>query len=329
MRLVPLFLVVVHIAAFGPACAGLDACPQGQSLVEGVCVAPPTPCPKTQGITIACEWFPDADGNPEPSFTDWELAVEPGPIVAGEPFGVEFTGRAFYDAAFLNDGQRYLGGYKRIAVLDLMGTVRVRKGATGDDVELRAAPIDRTCTYDEDGNAGPDAGPEFPSCSTENDNEDGSNDDCTGLGGSPHPDNLCLAFIPVETSDDCEPDGVCDQLGATGPNSACEVAGFCTTEPAAVPFGLETGAYTAAAEGNVLFGWDDENTGAILLEDGTYELPPANPDEPVGPNGVRAFVGGIQVVFQCTMAESVQADTEVVAGRTPDPLLISCPIEQP
>jgi hypothetical protein len=243
--------------------------------------------------------------------------VEPGPIIADQRFAVGFTGHATFDETFLNDGVR-LFGFKRVAVLDMRGTVHVRKGATGDDVALNPTPIEKTCTYDEEGNEGPNAGP-FPSCLDD--------DDCTGLGSVPDPLNRCLAYYPITTSEDCAPDGVCDSLGATGPNSTCDLNGFCVSGDLEIPLGPASGDYVADSEGNVLFGWDDESTGAILQEDGrTWILPkPEGLEEPFGPNGFRALVGPVEVVFACTMG----VETESVSRRMGDVGLISCPIEDP
>jgi hypothetical protein len=149
--LLSIFLMVVWSAG----CAQTSVCPEGQTLVEGACEAPPPPPPKTRNIRLACEWLPDGDNNPEPAFTSWELTVEPGPIIADQRFGVGFRGRAFFNETFLNEGMRILGGFNRVAFLDMRGTVHVRKGATGDDVELNPTPIEKSCTYDEEGNEAP------------------------------------------------------------------------------------------------------------------------------------------------------------------------------
>ena len=80
----------------------------------------------------------------------------------------------------------------------------------------------------------------------------------------------------------------------------------------------------------MLIGWDDENTGASVAGDGTYDLPAAMLTGPVTPNGIRVLAGALQVTLACTMAvDSGGPDGVGVADKaspTPDSALLSLPI---
>jgi hypothetical protein len=97
--------------------------------------------------------------------------------------------------------------------------------------------------------------------------------------------------------------------------------------PLVVELQAKNEVYLAADSGTVLFGWDDEGTGAQLDESGdpsdaTWILPEADFDEP-GPNSIRAVLGqSIPASLDCTMGESAGT-----VKRTRDALLISFPIE--
>ncbi|MBW1756056.1 MAG: hypothetical protein JRD92_04485 [Deltaproteobacteria bacterium] len=299
------------------------------------------PEPKTKSIQLGCT------DNLSPSFSRvfWEIEVNPGPIVAGEPFGVDFTGRAVFHEVFLDSAQLGIpGGHERFELIELKATVHVRRGATDRDgapapdvVLMQSDTIQRTCTYDDDGNKGVGAGP-FSMCSEDNDNPDGSNDECTGLGGTPSPDNPCLEFVALPTSNDCEPEGVCDTRdGGFGiKNAECVANGFCVTAPLEIPLEGSLPSYRAAASGSVFFGWDDVSTGATLQEggrnDGSWILPPAVFEVPTGPNGFRIRIDDLSVATECTMGVNSRG-TNGVGSRdlgsspTPDSKLIWFPIQ--
>jgi hypothetical protein len=59
--------------------------------------------------------------------------------------------------------------------------------------------------------------------------------------------------------------------------------------------------FTTDASGAVLFGWDDQSTGATLNPDGTWSLPPAVFTNPTGQNGVKVIAAGLSVSLECTM----------------------------
>jgi len=341
MRHCPPLLTVFLIVVCSGGCAQTGVCPEGQPLIDGECTAPPgDPEPQTAPLQLACEFSTEPDDNPVVAAYPVMLTVEPGPIVAAQPFAARLTGRWVLFAFQINVAQAFWpGGFTRAAIMEAQATVHVRRGTTGsDDVTLKLAPIERTCTYDENGNNGFDAGPDYPSCSQDNDNADGSNDDCTGLGGIPDPRNRCLQFVGGGQSEDCAPGGVCDELGATGPGSACEANGFCATTDLVMELESTTGAYIAESSGEVLFGWDDQSTGAIIREggpnDGTWLLPPAAFNRPAGPNGLRLLIDGvIPFGMECTMGVfylDVDAvpSADPLSSPMPDYRLITFPIRQ-
>jgi hypothetical protein len=97
------------------------------------------------------------------------------------------------------------------------------------------------------------------------------------------------------------------------------------------------GTYQAAASGNVLFGFDDQNT-EILQEggcnDGTWIIPAPDFADPVGPNGTRAIAGGIPIAIECVMGENSRGpfgidSCDPLVSPTPDSRLISFPIQEP
>jgi len=296
------------------------------------------PGPKTRTLALGC-----ADSTSTLiRFISWELTVDPGPIVAGEAFGVTLRSRAVFNETFLDLAQPAVpGGFKRIELLELNATVHVRAGATGPDVLLFSSPIPTTCTYDDGGNTDPDV-ESFPTCSQTNDNPDGSNEDCTGLGGTPSPENPCGQFGAIPTSSDCAPEGECDTLdGGFGvKNDQCEANRFCVTGSLEVPLEGSVEApqgYTAAGSGSVFFGWDDESTGAELDHsggdnDGTWILPPAVFEEETGPNGYRVRVAGLPFAVECTMGVNSRGSAgigsrDALSSPTPDSKLIWFPIQ--
>lgn len=313
--------------ALAGACATFDGSP-GDDAGTGGCES--IDSEKTKSIRLACT----SDVGPGVSGFPWELTVDPGPILSGEEFGASFSGVAEFRELWLDNAQSWQlppNGFQRIEFVQLQATVHVRVGATGGDVVLTAASLPRTCTYDDDGNTGVE-GSSFPPCSEENDNPDGSNDDCTGLGGVPRPENRCAQFVSIPFSEDCSPGGACDTLdGGFGLKTVqCVTNGFCVTGPLRVPLDGNMEGYRAATSGSVLFGWDDQNTGAVLDETGAWVLPDAVFEEPTGPNGFRALFEGVPVAHECTMAEieDVTIGGELIRRQVPtlEPSLIAFPI---
>ena len=106
--------------------------------------------------------------------------------------------------------------------------------------------------------------------------------------------------------------------------------GFCVTGPLPLELDAEMGSYTADAEGPVLFGWDDENTGYVVGDDGAYIIPQASYPAPTPPNGLRV-VALLSVALQCVMAVDSNGDDGVgvpdQSSPAPDSALLSIPIE--
>jgi hypothetical protein len=272
------------------------------------------------------------------SLLPWELTVDPGSIVSGQPFGAKFSAEAHFPRFFLSAAQALPGGATRANLIAIQATVHVRRGATDPrDVTLTLAPIQRSCRYDDDGN---EIGPgSFPPCSEENDDpDDDSNSDCIGLGGVPSPENPCGQFVDIQISHDCGRDGICERLGEEALRN-CLRNGFCVTAPIVLELEGDVDGYVAASAGHVLFGWDDASTGAEIDQTsgpnhGTWFLPEADYYAEPGPNGMRWTVRGEQIALECTMAVSSWGPFGVgsrhgLSSPAPDHTLISFPIQQP
>jgi hypothetical protein len=333
LRLVLNLLVSAVVVSLG-GCSdlGSEACPQGEVELDGICVPLPSsalfadPPPVKMTIDLGCT----NDVDTEIRVLRWDLTVDPGPIVGGEAFGAIFSGEFRLDEFTLDQGQTGLGLNKRSNNIDLRATVHVRGGVTSEvrDVVLTNQPGGETCAFDNNGNADPTAGPSFPTCSPVNDAEDGSNSDCTGLGGMPDPRNVCGQFIPLPTEDDCD---ICAELNKA---DQCASNGFCITGDLKIPLKGPEEVYIAAGAGQVLFGWDDQSTDAILddttrPDDPMWILTTPDFDAEPGPNGFRIRVSyhtvdnGIPIAFECTMASG----TPGLLRPTPDSALISFPIQ--
>jgi hypothetical protein len=225
------------------------------------------------------------------SILSWEQTVDPGaPVEPGAEFTADLTGTAFFASSFLDGVLNVLPDIDRIEITQLAATVQVRSGATGDGVTLGAGDIPYSCEQ-LDG-----SGAEVP-CDPANDAEDGSNSDCEPV----IPGNGCGQFLFLPTSLDCSVGGECDGLGKadTGscrdttttacqtaadcpgsetcipdgglpgdvPGSQCNRSGFCITSDLPLPLETKSGTYTADADASeILFGWDETNTGAEAVE---------------------------------------------------------------
>lgn len=278
-------------------------------------------------MTIGCA----NNVTPDNSLLDWKLEVDvPNPIVSGESFNADLGGTAVFDEGFLDTGDALIGGGLEVVnLVDLKATVHVREGASGPNVTLT---VDED-SYDYECLQGRTA------CDPQNDLEGTPgarpNSDCQPESSL----NPCGRFIRVPTSSDCGPDGPCAERNKTGPDSQCDRNGFCVTGDLTIQLEAATGRYTADSEGEVLFGWADESTGATIRESGsdagTWILPDAVYSEPTGPLGFRVSVGGIPVALECTMAVDCKGPLSNVdclnflTSPTPSFALISFPIEQP
>lgn len=275
--------------------------------------------PIEKSITLGCS----NNVTDDISILAWDLSVTPdGDVVADGAFDAELTGVAFFDETFLDAAQGAIpGGITEAALVSIAATVHVQSGATGDDVLLvDGLDVPYTCAI-----------PPNPECDPANDTASvpgaRGNTDCVPTGLF----NPCNRNVSIPTSDDCEVGGVCDGLGKTGEGSQCETNGFCVTGPLPLPMNTASGSYTADATGSVLFGWDDENTGATVNPDGTYALPPAVFANSPEPNGLRVSAG-LGIALQCTMAVDSGGDDGVdvpdQASPTPDSALLEIPITE-
>lgn len=270
-------------------------------------------CSVRKLITLGCT----NNVNDNVSILEWELWVtREGDIVGGESFDATLDGIAFFSEEFLDAAQGAIpGGVEDAGLVAIAATVLPRSGATGDPVTLVddsdapfACAIGRTaCDPANDDASIPGAR---------------ANSDCTPSGVF----NPCLQFTAIPTSSDCSE---CDALG--DPKSMqCANNGFCVTGPLPVDLEAKTTTYTAASSGEVLLGWDDQNTGATENPDGTYELPPVAFIDPPTPNGVRVFAI-LQAAVQCTMAVDSGGPNGVgipdQSSPSPDTALLSLPIE--
>lgn len=345
------FRVFTLLLAFLLGCSDL-ACPDGDIRVEGVCQAAGLvdPEPRVKAIPLACANNLGL-GEDTARFTaiEWELTVDPRAIESGKDFGARFKVFAGFSEFMMTGAQVYLGGaMTRLNVKAAQATVLIRRGAVDAEPQLlrfepSSASLPWTCRYDELGNA-EFGGRDFPVCSPGNDNPDGSNDDCTGLGGEADPANPCGQFKDVDISEDCSVGGVCDRLGKQWPVwpaavDLCDVHGFCVLGPVEVPLEAELDGFVAEESGHVLFGLDDQNSGWELdlsngPNHGGWKVEDADYDAPPGPNSVRVRAGETPLALECTMAISsysvfAEETRDQVPFPAPDHLLISFPIQEP
>lgn len=327
-------------------CVELGACAPGQRVIDGACAPPADPCPEevSKPIQVGCAVNPVPPGASEIGSFSWELTVKPSGITSGERSWASFEGRMLIDAGILNLGQFLLGAHHRVGIVDAKATVQIREGAQaeGGDVVLEIIPIQKTCTYDRSGRRGPGAGP-FPSCDEKKDFEDGSNDDCTGLGGVPDADNQCLSYFRYTTSDNCSDNGPCAQLGETGPSSACDRNGFCVSEALEIGLAPKSAAFIPDSSGSVLFGWGERGNVEPLevgANRGAYD-----PSELRRDFGTEIVLNGLDVrldteslsfplAFECIMGVNSRGPDGVPTvsdwvSPSPDGALISCPIQEP
>jgi len=276
------------------------------------------------------------------SIVRFDLKVDPGQIVAGNPFTAELTGVArvpeFRVLQWFNGV--VCGGVRTIQVVDLAATVSVRSGATGADVELG---LDVAAL-----SPGPASFCNFPS-------EQICTADSECLGGTCWPPIL-LQDIPVIDGIPLSPGGCdadtsncptpgpptdcdCSACAALDPpgcgaldlppctkGDQCDLNGFCVAGDVPLPLERRTGNYIADPVSGtpILFGWFDGNP-PVTNPDGTMELPEASFSNPVPPIGIRVNGGSLAVSFQCLMGVDSGGPYGVgVPGKaspTPDSLL--------
>jgi len=311
-----LALVVLLTLTLLAACAGLE-----EPVVD------PDPPPRTKTILMGC-------ANPISEITSggigWELTVDPGAIVSGQPFAADLKAVAIFDAFAISVAQLAFpgsGGFKDAMLVELHATVHVREGAMGEDVLLTPEPIPYVCEVSR------------TPCNPDNDlpgtERVRANTDCQPQT----PANPCGRFVEVPTSDDCDPGGFCESVGRTGPESQCELNGFCVSDSLRVPLEGKRQLYEADASGTVLFGFEDREstTGATLVDDGecndgTWTMPIPSFEDPLGPNGVRVILGVAPVALECVMGEDSRGDFGIdscdpLSSPTENSRLIRFPIQ--
>jgi hypothetical protein len=270
----------------------------------------------TKTISIACT----NNVTPDVSLLEWELTVSPVPIEAEEPFTAALEGVAVFPEFFLDAAQPPVpGGVQEVNLVSLNATVQARSGATGDERTLTNEAIPYECFF---GRAPCDPANDLPGTPGVRGNTDCPESET----------NTCGRFVRLPTSSDCDAGGVCESLGKTGPGSQCSLNEFCITGGVEVELARELGEYMAEAEGDILFGWADESTGATLEADGTWKLREAVYDDPPGPIGLRVSVGIFTVAFECAMGvDSAGPDGPGVpnlSSPTPDERLLSFAIQR-
>jgi len=274
-------------------------------------------------VAVACT----NNRNEETGIENWELEVSTTPVESGKPFTATLRGIALFDENFLDIMQDlFPGGVEEINLVDLKATVHVREGATGEDVVLEPEENDYQCGD----SFGPpcDHANDLPSVPGRVGNV--GNTDCQDPEG---PTNPCGRFIRLPISTECEPDGICDEHRKLGPPTfQCERNRFCITGGLRLPLQAQTREYTAGAQGEVLFGWDDQSTGATIQQggeyDGTWILPPAVYEEPIASIGARVTVRNIPAALECTMGVDSGLTTPsqlLISSPTPNEALIKIP----
>ena len=290
-------------------------CSNGECDAAGDCqfvaIDPPS---STKAITLGCTNSVSSDV----SILSFDLTVDPTAVVSGQALTADLDGVAEFSESFLDAAQAAIpGGVTKAAIIDLQATVIARSGGTGADVALTTEAIAYTCAAD------------AAACDPLNDAASipgaRENSDCLPLGSF----NPCARHVPVPTSSDCAPGGVCDGLGKLA--AQCDTNGFCVTGGIPLPLEAAVGSYTANASGTLRFGWDDASTGATVDTDGTWLLPPVLFADPLGPNGLRVNASGLAVGLECTMGvdsddpvsrcrggRQGESHTRYIADRAPD-----------
>ena len=266
-----------------------NQCPSGEVCIELVCVPNAIdPDPQSVILGMGCTNNVTADI----SILPFTLDVDPSAVIGGAIVPVDLGGIAEFSEVFLDAAQGAVpGGVTSADLVNLAATALIRTG--GDlpaNTTLTNAPIPATCLI-------------FPdACDPANDlpSVPGSrgNSDCVPTGTF----NPCQQIVTLPTSDDCAVGGACDQIGKGPGNAQCDVNGFCVLSGLPLPLLPQSTNFQADASGVVTFGWDDENTGATIIGDGTYDLPGAVFTAAQTPNEIKVNAGGLSVALRCTMA---------------------------
>ena len=286
----------------------------------GPVVDPTAPCDPleascTKIITLGCSGNVVADV----TIQTMELTVTPDPLVGGTLVPVSYSGVLVFPEFFMDAAQGGVpGGVTDASLIGAQATVHVRAGATASDVTLIAPEPPGTCLIGQTSCDSANDGPSVPGFQ--------SNTDCVPVGTF----NPCQHLIAFPMSFDCGVAGTCAFLGKS---QQCNYNGFCITGPLEIPLQSVATTITPDASGEVLFGWDDQSTGAALNPDGTWNLPPSVFTDPAGPNSIRLNASGLAVALECTMGVDSGGPFGTVppvpdkASPTPDSHLINFPIQ--
>lgn len=260
----------------------------------------------------------------------WELTVDPGPIESGGKFSASFDGIPFFPRSFWENAQVFIdGGVKEVNILDFRLTIVAHAGATGPDVVLTTPALPYQCALE-------DPPGTRPGCDPANDLPDGEpgpvgNTDCQPTSAS----NPCGRFVVIPTSEDCSPGGDCWNVGREDPETLCPqddfcqeetkvqcvANGFCVTGGLAFPLAPGVEQFVADIDGEVLLGWHEPGRGSS-----SWAEPPRPVfEQPIGPSGIRVYVGSLGVALECVLGEEKQS-TSFLVGTLPDDKLISFPI---
>lgn len=290
----------------------------------GACVDPNPSCTTglcTKTISLACT----NNITPDITFVSYELSVDPSTIVSGQSVDVLYDGAGQFPEPYMDSVQSVPGGVLSAFLLDIQATVHVRAGSSdATDVTLTNEPIPYVCGFDPEAAVSCDPANDLASIPGAR-----GNTDCVPTGDF----NPCVQIISFPTSTDCAPGGLCESLGPQKQDQ-CNYNGFCVTGDLRIPLQAQSASFTADASGQLVFGWDDQSTGASLNPDGTWSLPPAVYADPAGPNGLRVSDGGLLVALECTMAVDSNDPVYGVgvpnkASPTPDELLLNFDIQAP
>ncbi|MGB5695849.1 MAG: hypothetical protein WBM46_09370, partial [Polyangiales bacterium] len=270
------------------------------------------------------------------SILNWTLTATSEPIEPSSAFNAEFEGIAVFPESFLNTAQNVIqGGVKTAALLSTVATVRPRSGATGDAVTLGPVDLPYTCQI-------PDAESQPVSCDPANETDTclgganatqpcATNDDCPGSSCVPGANtdcepviaqNPCRRFVDIPVTEgtplsaggctpatpglpppdcDCAPCTAID-AGDGVKTGQCTANGFCVSGPLEIGLKPSIGTFTATDAEEVLFGWDDQDTGATVTGEGTYDLIKPTFQDPTTPTDLRVQAGAIPLAVTCTMA---------------------------
>jgi hypothetical protein len=288
----------------------------------GAYVDPAAPCDPLQSsctktITLGCTNNITADV----IMQTFELTVTPDPLIGDTVVPVNYSGVVVFPEFFMDSAQGGPpGGVTHADLVAAQATVHVRSGATASDATLTATPIPGTCLIGQTSCDSANDGPSVPGLV--------SNTDCVPVGRF----NPCQHRVAFPTSSDCGVAGTCAFLGKS---HQCDINGFCITGPLLIPLEDAGTTITPDASGEVLFGWDDQSTGAALNPDGTWDLPPPIYLDPTGPNGIRINQSGLAIGIECTMGVDSGGPFGPVppvpdqSSPTPDSHLINFPIQTP